>query len=160
MRNYHPRIYPVNYEIIDRYGTDHPATRVLQVHAEARDKCVGKEIEWPQLGNQAIEQSWFSLSRQKVQTLSAFAYEFLSYDLILDGWLEMGLEPTETELGFFDDERAMRLLLEECEDAALEEGNIEILPLITKAREFLDAYRAAILFRFSECDIAWTESGD
>ena len=160
MRNYHPRVYPVNYTIINRYGPDHPATRVLQVHAEACDKCVGKEIEWPQLGNQAIEQSWYSPSRQKVQTYSGFAYEFLAYDLILDGWLEMGPEPTEAELGFFDDERPMRLLLEECEDAALDDGNIEILPLITKTQEFLDAYRAAVLCRFKECDIAWTESGE
>jgi hypothetical protein len=116
--------------------------------------CVGKEIEWPDVGNQSIDQSWFSAARCRQQSFSAFAYEFLSYDLILDGWLEMAPAPTESEIGFLvDDQPLMRVLLDECEEAADADGNSHILPLIRKAREFVDAYKDALLCRFTECGI-------
>lgn len=153
----HPRVYPVNYHITDRFDATHPAVCVLQVHAEACDTCVGKEIEWPGAGNRAIEQTWFSTTRMKEQSFSSFAYEFLSYDLILDGWLEMAPEPTESELGFLvDDEPLMRALLDECEEAAIGDKNTKIRPLIAKTREFLDAYCKAIQYRFDCCGIKWS----
>jgi hypothetical protein len=159
---YHPRIYPANYPLLDKYGPEHSAVRALQVHAEACDDCVGKEIEWPDIGNRSIDQSWFSVRRRTQQSFSAFAYEFLSYDLILDGWLEMAPEPTESEIGYMvDDQPLMRALLDECQEAADADGNVEILPLIAKAREFVDAYNDAIVRRFNDCRIPWpAQQGD
>lgn len=91
-----------------------------------------------------------------MQSFSAFAYEFISYDLILDGWLEMGTEPTETEANFLEaDEPLMSALLDECEEAAHDDDNAVILPLIAKSREFVRAYKAAIMCRFDECHIEW-----
>jgi len=116
--------------------------------------CVGREIEWQTLGNEAIDQEWFSQTRLKEQSFASFAYEFISYDLILDGWLEMTPQPTEAELNYLEhDEPLMRALLSECEEAALAEGNHQVLPLITKARQFVDAYKRALLYRFEQCGI-------
>lgn len=156
MNDYHPRISRANLAILLRYEADHPAVHALQIHAEACDICVGKEIEWAQLGNRAIDQTWFSRVRLKNYQFSSFAYEFLSYDLTLDGWLVMPLEPTEAELNHLeDDDPLMRALLTECEEAALDDGNEEILPLISKAWEFLTIYKKALLYRFKKCGISW-----
>lgn len=156
MHRHHSRIYPANQAILAAYSPDHAAVRALQVHAEACDICVGKEIAWPQLGNRPIDQEWFSLTRLREQSFSALAYEFLSFDLVLDGWLEMPPHATEWECGFLtEDDVVLRVLLDECERAAQDEGNEDILPLIAKAREYLDAFKQAVLFRFRECGIQW-----
>jgi hypothetical protein len=156
MNKFHPRIHPANYPILAKYERDHPAVYALQQHAECRDFCVGKEIEWLHLEIPAIDQKWFSETRSKEQAFSALAYEFISYDLILDGWLEMAPEPTEVELSQLKDcDPLMRQLLDECENAAVQDANDAILPLITKVRAFLDAYRIALLTRFELCQIDW-----
>ena len=83
----------------------------------------------------------------------------MSYDLVLDGWLEMGTEPTETEANFLEaDEPLMSALLDECEEAARDDDNAAILPLIAKSRDFVRAYKAAILCRFDACHIKWPEN--
>jgi hypothetical protein len=154
-RRIHPRIYPANRPILDSYTCEHPAVRALQLHAEARDLCVGKEIKWPDSANRAVDQSWFSAARCRQQSYSAFAYEFISYDLILDGWLKAAPQPTESEMRFLcDDGPLMRALLDECEEAANADANLEILPLVAKAREFVHAYNDAILHRFAACKIS------
>lgn len=145
---FHPRIHPVNYSLLREFPPDHPAVRALQIHAEARDVCVGKEIDWPHLGLVAIDQAWFSDLGFRELRFSAFAYQYISYDLFLDGWVESAPEATETELGFLGDLPRMRALLDECEQGAREEKNHGILPLVAKAREFFDALEQAILFRF------------
>jgi hypothetical protein len=145
---FHPRIHPVNYSLLRTLPEDHPAVRALQMHAEARDVCVGKEIDWPHLGIVGIDQAWFSDLAFREQRFSSFAYEYISYDLFLDGWVESAPEATEAELGFLEDVPKKRTLLDECEQAALAEQNAAILPLIAKAREFVDALEKAILYRF------------
>jgi hypothetical protein len=118
--------------------------------------CVGKEIEWQQLANKAVDQSWFSRLRLKEQSFSSLAYEFISYDLVLDGWLELAPEATEAELSFLEEDGPIiRALLNECEEAAVAQGNDEILPLVAKAREFIDAFEAALLYRYEEYGIDW-----
>lgn len=153
---FHPRIHPANLPLLNEYGPQHAAVRALQVHAETCDSCVGKEIEWPDGRNRSIDQSWFSARRCRQQSFSAFAYEFLSYDLILDGWLEMANAPTEREIRYLlNDQPLMRTLLDECEEAARADSNNEILSLIAKARDFMDAYDHALVRRFSDCRISW-----
>ena len=156
--NYHPRIYPANYPLLDRYGEKHPAVRALQLHGEACDFCVGKEIYWPQFKNEPVDQLWFSATRHKEQSFSAFAYEFLSYDLVLDGWLDLPPQPTASETTFLvKGLPLMRRLLNECQEAASVDGNTRILPLIQKAVEFVNTYEDALIVRFRECGIAWKE---
>jgi hypothetical protein len=143
----HPRIYPANYGLLRELPPDHPAVRTLQVHAEASDLCVGKEINWPHLNIIGIDQKWFSDVDFREWRFSDFAYQFISYDLVLDGWIESALEATEAELGFIEIIPKMRTLLDECEQAACEEKNSAILPLVAKAREFIDAFEGAIRYR-------------
>jgi hypothetical protein len=145
---FHPRIHPANYSLLRELPADHPAVRALQVHAEARDICVGKEIDWPHLGIIGIDQIWFSDIDSLEWRFSRFAYQYISYDLFLDGWVESAPEATEAELGFLDDIPKMRVLLNECEQAALTEKNNDILPLIVKAKEFINAMESAIIYRF------------
>ena len=74
----------------------------------------------------------------------------------------MATEPTEREIGYLVNQQPlMRDLLDECEEAARADGNRGILPLIAKAREFVDAYDHALARRFSDCRISWpTKEGD
>jgi hypothetical protein len=116
MRNFHPRIHPLNYPLLKKLRPDQPAARALQVQAEARDVCVGKEIEWPQLGNRAIDQEWYSTIDQRTWQFSGFAYCFISFALVLDGWFN---EPHDQlgpfEADFLHELPRLRELLDECE---------------------------------------------
>lgn len=151
---FHPRIHPMNYSLLRELPPDHPAIRALQVHAEARDICVGKEIDWPQHGIVGVDQSWFSSIDSKEWRFSSFAYAYISYDLYLDGWVESAPEATEAELGFLEDVPTMRTLLGEFEQAARAEKNANILPMLSKAREFVDALRGAIVYRLDRLGIS------
>lgn len=110
----------------------------------------------------ALDQEWQSKIRSRVQRYSGLAYEFISYDLILDGWLEMPPSPAITEISQLKSiDPLLRTLLAECEEAAIQNANVAILPLVEKVRVYLDAYRAAILSRFELCGILWTpDQGD
>jgi len=154
--NFHPRIHPVNYSLLREFPADHPAVRALQVHAETCDICVGKEIDWPHLGVVGIDQTWFSDVEFRDMRFSSFAYQYISYDLFLDGWVESAPEATEAELGFLEDMPKMRTLLDECEQAALDAQNGGILPLVKTAKEFIDAMECAILFRFKTVGIPYS----
>lgn len=143
----HGRIHPANYLLLRELPRDHPAVRALQVHAEACDVCVGKEIDWPHLGIVGIDQWWFSNLDLREHSFSGFAYQYISYDLFLDGWVEAAPEPTEVELGILEDTPKLRVLLGECEHAARTEKNPAILPLVAKAKEFVDALETAIRYR-------------
>ena len=158
---FHPRIHPINHSLLRQLAADHPAVQALQIHAEARDVCVGKEVDWPHLGVVGIDQSWFSDMDNREHRFSAFAYQYISYDLFLDGWLESAPEATEAELGFLEESPRLRTLLDECEQAARADDNIDVLPLIEKAKEFVGSLERAILHRFSSSGIFYeTEGGE
>ncbi len=159
MQHHHHRIHPANCTILAKYESSHPAVRALEAHAEACEACLGKEIHWPGKES-AVDHKWFSRTRLKEQSFSALAYEFISYDLILDGWLEMRPEPTEWEYNYLtEDEPLLRALLDECEETAADDNNTKILPLIEKARNYMDTFKDAILYRFTICNIAWPDTG-
>ncbi len=151
---FHPRIHPVNYSLLRELPVDHPAVKALQIHAEACDICVGKEIDWPDKGIVGVDQVWWSDLDFREKRFSSFAYQHISYDLFLDGWVESAPEPTEAELGVLEDVPTMRSLLEECERAARDERNTAMLPLISKAKEFVDAIESAILYRFESLGLS------
>src|SRR5262249_15915304 len=104
--------------------------------------------DWPHLGLVGIDQVWFSDIDFREQRFSSFAYQYISYDLFLDGWVGSAPEHTEAELGYLEDIPKMRTLLKECEAAAREELNTTIIRLVQKAREFMDALENAIAYRW------------
>ena len=144
---FHPRIHPVNYPLLRELAPDHPAARALQIHAEARDVCVGKEIDWPDLAIVGIDQVWWSEVESREYRFSWFAYMYISYDLFLDGWAESAPEATKSELDFLEELPKIRTLLDECDRAAHAAKNAVILPLLAKAKEFADALEFAVRFR-------------
>lgn len=152
---YHPRIHPVNYPLLGKLPTEHPAVRALQAHAEADEVCVGKEINWPNLGIKGVDQAWFSTLNHRETRFSSFAYQYISYDLFLDGWVESVDGATQSELSFLNEVPQLKILLHECEGAARAEQNLDILPLVAKARQFLDALEHAILYRFETVGIRY-----
>lgn len=160
-RKYNPSFYQARYPLLTSYDETHPAICALLLHTEACKTCVGKEIEWPDAKEPPIEQAWYSATRGKQQLFSAFAYEFLSYNLVLDGWLELPPEPTLEELHLpMKAQPLMQALLDECRAAAAEANNVRVLPLIQKATEFIDAYHEAIFARFKECQIEWPKTSE
>ena len=72
--NFHPRIHPVNYPLLRKLPPDHPAVRALQVHAEARDSCVGKEVDFPSWGIKGIDQVFYSEVEHREYRFSTIAY--------------------------------------------------------------------------------------
>ncbi len=67
---------------------------------------------------------------------------------MLSEWLPGGqtrLNPFEED--FLQELPRLRTLLDECEAAAKVDANDRVLPLISKAREFLDAYEHSIIAR-------------
>lgn len=150
---YHPRIHPANRSLLRKLPADHPAARLLQIQAEARDVCVGREIDWPHVGIQGIDQSWQSKIDGKRWEFSAFAYIYLSYDLILDTWLELPPNLTEGEQKQLDELPRLFVLLDECEQAVSADLNTAMLPLVVKAKEYLRALQYALRSRCTSSDV-------
>ncbi|PQO46210.1 hypothetical protein [Blastopirellula marina] len=158
-KSIHPRIHPFNYPLFDRYPAEHPAIVALQTHAESCDECVGREIAWPQLGNTPIDQTWHSASTDRKRTFSGLAYMYLSYGLVLDGWLKQPEQPTKSEWIVLQTKGPEVLqLLAECEQQALRDGNTDLMPLIAKARRYVECHREAILSRLAQLSVDWQET--
>lgn len=142
-------IHPENGSLL-LLPRNHPAHRLLIVHAECRAMCVGREIFWPDMGEEPIDQEWFSMIDQKTWKYSSFAYTYLSYSLVLENWLsnEEEIEPFERK--FIEDLPRIQGLLEECESVAKTDGNTEVLPLIEKTCEYFESFRKSIIARVGE----------
>ena len=80
-------------------------------------------------------------------TFSAFAYTFLSFDVELDGWLTNAPHLTKTETRVLDKLPYLRTLLCECETAAVEGKNKDILTMICQVRNLLDLWENCIVAR-------------
>lgn len=146
-----PNIDPANFPLCDRYDSDHPAIVALFVHSEARDVCVGREIACSDLRNKPIDQSWNSRATCRRWTFSGFAYMYISFNLVMDSWLTNPNKVTDSErVDLTKLVPEMLQLLDECQERAEAEFNWDVLPLITKAREFVESYRDAILFRHAQ----------
>ena len=150
MRNL--RIHPENSPLL-KLPLTHPAHHVLIVQAESRDICVGRETRWPDSPDEPIDQEWFSTLDQRTWTFSGFAYAFISFDLVLDGWIngQNHLQPFERD--FLQELPRLRKLLDECEFSAECDSNGRVMTLIHKAREFFDAFEESIIARVGRIDI-------
>jgi hypothetical protein len=125
--------------------SDHPARMFLAAFIDCRASCVGCEIDSPDCN--PIEQVWFSQIERKECRFSEFAYKYLSFDIVLDGWLTGAHEMTESELAHLDMLPHLGALLAECKAAAEKSGNEEILPLLSKVGHLLDLWEKSILLR-------------
>jgi hypothetical protein len=139
-------IHPANMPLLD-LPDSHPARVALNAHLEARIECVGREIRWPNMSEDPVEQRWFSQIDQRILTFSGFTYAFISFDLVLDGWLLNSTVPDACEIEFLSRVGRLRSLLAECEHAANEARNYRVIPLIEKVRRFFNAYEESIYTR-------------
>jgi len=140
------RIHVENLPLLELPET-HPALQALVIQARSRDICVGKEIDWPDATEEAIDQEWYSLIDKRKWNFSGFAYCFISFDLILGGWLSAqdNLQPFEQD--FLCELPRLRGLLSECKVAANADGNDRVAPMVAQAFKFLDAYEQSIIAR-------------
>jgi hypothetical protein len=70
-------------------------------------------------------------------TFSGFVYAYLCFDLVLDSWLE---EPANRERLSRDRLPRMRALLDECQNAAVADGNHKVIEMLNQVRAYLDLW--------------------
>ena len=136
------RIHPANLPLLRSLPRGHPALEVLEVFATCRQQCVGRELTLD--GAEPIDQQWFSTIENKLWRFSDFAYKYLSFDLILDGWLIASTAPTESEKGFLATMPKLRGLLSECHAAAIDDKNTDVVLLVEVAEHFFNVYERAV----------------
>ncbi len=147
------RVHRLNRPLFDLAPT-HPAAYALISHANCREQCVGHEIAWPGKESEAFDQEWYSDIEKRVLRFSTFAYEFISYDLVLDGWIERSPGLTESESRILEDAPRLRTLMDECERAARTDENPQVLQRIPIVREWIAALENAVLYRKDVDDIS------
>lgn len=114
-------VFRLNKPIFD-FAPEHPARRFLEAFVECRTKCVGREID-------GVDQEWFSEADMRTHKFSSFAYEWLSFDIELDGWLHDAQEITDSEKRALHGIPQMERLMAECKAAALVDDNSEIVTM-------------------------------
>ena len=139
----HPKNNPLS-ELPD----SHPAKMVLFAHGQCRRDCVGKEIPWRGHESEAFDQEWRSQLTGRKFLFSSYAYMFISFDLILEEWLNHPPHATESEKQMFGYIKLQNALLDECEQAATKEDNTRILALLPQIRKYNDLRLQAITERW------------
>lgn len=126
-----------NDSVLFTLPDDHPAKRFLNAFVECRQDCVGREIGLPGSSLPAIDQEWFSETDQRKWRFSEFAYSFLSFDVVLDGWLTNASELTDSERAILEKLPYLRRLLQECNTAAVHSGNSAVVSCVGRVLEVL-----------------------
>jgi hypothetical protein len=140
------RVHRLNRPLFELPAT-HPAVHALITHARCREQCVGHEIAWPGKESEAFDQEWYSEIDGRVLRFSSFAYQYISYDLVLDGWIERSPTLTGSECGILGHAARLRALMDECELAAKTDQNHQVLQRVPIVREWIDALESAVLHR-------------
>ena len=128
------QVFKINKPIFD-FPPDHPARRFLEAFVECRKTCVGRETE-------GIDQEWLSEVDGRRHRFSSFAYEWLSFDVELDGWLHDAPQVTESEKRALEAIETMRRLMAECKAAA--DGNPRIVNMCNQILDTLDLWSECI----------------
>ncbi len=123
----------------------HPAKRFLNAFMDCRGNCVGREIDWGQGGG--VDQQWRSAVDDRTRTFSSFAYECLSFDIELDGFLQNAKCLTESERCAVEALPHMTSMMYECAAAAREYGNDEVVEMTDDVLEMLRLWEAYLDFR-------------
>jgi hypothetical protein len=123
----------------------HPARKFLSAFMDCRMNCSERELE---IGDQSpIDQAWTSASDGRVWTFSGFIYSFICFDIELDGFLQSAPDLTPSEIAEIREVPRLRLMMNECVEAARQSGNDEILELTDQVLEMLDLWEAYLNFR-------------
>lgn len=123
----------------------HPAKKFLNAFIECRSDCVGRHHDWTE--QTPIEQEWTSAADGRRWTFSGFAYSFISFDIVLDGFNENARELTASELAAIDEVPRLRALMHECAAAAKHDGNTEILELTDQVLSMFGLWDHYVEFR-------------
>jgi hypothetical protein len=145
-------IYRINKPIFE-LSAEHPARQFLDAFVQCRLDCVGKELE-------GIDQEWFSELELRNRSFSSFAYEYLSFDIELDGWLQQMKELTESERQSLKMIPHMEMLIQECRSAALNDNNLAVVAMCDNVKAMLNAWRDYIHFRQCFCTTRFDNQTD
>jgi hypothetical protein len=141
------QIERLNREILE-WPANHPA-QFLEAFIACRGDCVGRELVFDNSERKPIDQKWESSTDGTTWTFSRFACTFLSFDLILDGWLSRAPTLTDSEKANLAQLPLLRRLMAECRAAAVSGGNAKILVLTNRVVEMLDLWERCTQYRLS-----------
>jgi len=136
----------LNGEILT-WPETHAARRFLEAFIRCRRDCVGCEIVFEGSGRRPVDQEWRSSVDGTKWTFSKFAYLFLSFDVVLDGWLSNSPTLTASERESLRQIPVLRQMLFDCQQAALGDGNRQILSLTTCVLHMLNLWEGCISSR-------------
>lgn len=127
----------------------HPAHRFLREFILCREACVGRDIPSPPASDPPVDQEWYSPSERRTWTFSGFAYAYLAFDIVLDGWLDNSPHLTASEDGALRGLPHASQLLDECESACVREGNDEVRRMVGMVRQLFVLWEECIRARIS-----------
>jgi hypothetical protein len=122
---------------------EHPARRFLESFIACHKHCVGAELR-------GVDQLWFSQAESRQMFFSGFVYAYLSFDIVLDGWLNNAPELTESERCYLDGIGQLEILVHECLDEATKDRNAEIIEMCHEVSKMLVNWRDCIEHRRSQ----------
>ena len=134
-------IHKINKPIFD-FSPTHPAREFLEAFVQCRKHCVGCELS-------GIDQEWFSEKENRLTRFSSFAYEWLSFDVELDGWLTNAPCITEAEQRSLEAALKMEALMGECKEAAMKNQNQAVILLCNEVLGTIELWCHAINYRLS-----------
>jgi hypothetical protein len=114
-------VYALNKPIFE-FAPDHPARRFLEAFVRCRQDCVGREMG-------GVDQEWLSETSGRDYSFSSFAYEYLSFDVELDGWLQNAPDLTDSEKAMLAGIAQIEELMAECTTVAIAESNSEVVTM-------------------------------
>lgn len=126
---------------------DHTARRFLEAFISCRQNCVGREIVYSNIGNDPIDQEWISASDGCKHRLSSFAYKYISFDIVLDGWLSGTPELTDSEKHYLERLPRLNMLMTECQQECRNSNNASALALVEQILEVLHLWEVCIRTR-------------
>ncbi len=137
------RIHPANIPIL-KLPEDHPARAALVAHVKCRRDCVGKEIAFSP-DEVVFDHEWHSELDQRNWNLSGFLYAYVSFDLILNEWIDPEyIFDASADLNHID--HALTLLAE-CQATMPATANIVIHERIQQTRDFFMKWKKSIDYR-------------
>jgi hypothetical protein len=123
----------------------HPAKKFLSAFLDCRMNCSERELD---IGDQTpIDQAWTSASDGRVWTFAGFIYSFICFDIELDGFLQSASDLTASEIAASRELPRLRMMMNECAEAARQSGNSEILELTDQVLEMLSLWEQYLSFR-------------
>lgn len=123
----------------------HPTKRFLIAFIECLENCVGQELG---LGEDPpIDQQWTSAVDGRTWKFSGFAYMFLAFDIVLDGFLTDARHLTASEIGAAEELPKLRTMMHECAAAARRDDNSEVVEMTDEVLQMLDRWEEYLNYR-------------